>query len=577
MKLINTAIAICSLGVFSLLFYTIFLSDIMTPHIQIMHQVLFYVLILLFFVNLIYITLVLYRENLHMKDVQRMMKSKMDEISHYSQAKDSFIASISHELKTPLSSILALSYFLRNTELTQRQADLVSKIEDSSDILLSIINDVLDLSKLKFGGFTINPSSFKLMEIVENVESMFSYQITNRGIQWRYHCDFNPELSIHLDKYRLSQILINLLSNALKFTEKGFISLTVIANPASNDPDSKIDLNLIVEDTGIGISEQDIPLIFKEFEQVEHHMIRGHQGSGLGLTITKRLAESMGGNINVESALDKGSRFTVSLPSIPIEKWQSTGARNDRIIYREDWYDLKPILIVEDTVINGELVQQLLGEMGLESELALNGPSAIEMCHTKGNNHYSLILMDIHMPEMDGYSAATILKKEINVTCPIVAFTATAISDKDDEMYRDIFSGYILKPLRAATLQKELTRYLGFTIDGGMNSNTKEAVDAKNGIEHFGGREDLYLKYLTRFKDNYKDFPEQVKKYIDLGDYKEAHRLVHSMKGMAGMLGMSLLYNVSSSFEESLAKYSPSEVDSKLPEFEQIFNSHITM
>ncbi|MGI6751640.1 MAG: ATP-binding protein [Anaerovoracaceae bacterium] len=576
MRLIHATLIASSFIILALLFYTIFLSDLMSPQIRLVHQILFYLLILLFFINLTYIGFVLHRENNQMKKMQEEMKAKMEEIAHYSSSKDSFIANISHELKTPLSTILTVSYLLRNTDLTERQQDLVSKMENSSDILLSIINDVLDLSKLKFGGFDIKPVSFQLMDIIENMENMFSDQLTNRGIDWQCNYNFQPDLSLRMDKYRLSQILINLLTNASKFTDKGFISLTMEISPDPRDPDSKIHLLITVEDSGIGIPEHDIPLIFKEFEQVEHHIIKGHQGSGLGLAIVKRIVEAMGGNIKVKSAVGKGSTFSIFLPSIAIERRRIGAMQSNTLIHREEWQALPPVLVVEDMDTNGQLVQELLLEMGLKSELASDGPTAIELCREKGNNYYSLILMDIHMPVMDGYTAASILKKDLKVTCPIVAFTATAISEKNRVKYDDVLSGHILKPLKVTAFQKELTRYLGFHVDGGVQTCTEKESEPKCSMEHFGDREDLYLKYLERFKTNYRDYPSRIKDCMDSGDFVQAHRLVHSMKGMAGMLGMLPLYNISSIFEENLLN-NPSEALAQYPIFEESFNSHLNM
>lgn len=574
MRLTHISIATSFLAILLLISGTLLLSDVLTPQFNRIHQILFFVLYFLIFINVIYISLLMNQENRRMKQLQQKMEAQMKEVAYYSDAKDSFIANISHELKTPLNAILGVSYFLRETKLSKRQQELVAKIENSSDVLLSIINDVLDLSKLKSEGLALRPAAFHLVEVVENVENMFSEQLRARGISWHCCYDFHPDLSVRLDKFRISQILINLVGNASKFTEEGFISLEIETTHLS---DSKIDILVRVQDSGIGIAKRDVPMVFKEFEQVENHMIKDHQGTGLGLTITKNLIEAMGGKIWLDTAIGEGSNFSFLLPSVPVVTSYVGGQRKDKLIRREEWKELAPILVVEDTEINGEVTQQLLLEMGLKSDLAIDGLIAIDRCRTLPPDYYSLILMDIHMPQMDGYTAATILKQDVGVNCPIVALTATAINDTIKEKYKEILDGFILKPLRAMAFQKELTRYLGFAVDGGLPPDASETSEPESSMINMGGREDLYVKYMGRFHENYRDLPAQVKEQLELDDYKEAHRLVHSMKGLAGMLGMFTLYEVATTLEDKLEQRNLLDLPSCLDVFEKTLNEHLQL
>ena len=213
----------------------------------------------------------LIRDNTKTEKLQLQLRKQLKEINFYSQAKDSFIANISHEIKTPINAILGMVHFLKSTRLSQNQRDLVRKIETSSDILLTIISDVLDLSKIKNNSLSLYPSDFSLEMVIKNVEDMFSNQLAFKGLQWRTEYDFDRNLCLHLDKTRFVQVLVNLISNACKFTDSGYIKLTV---EALSENEEMVLLQFCVEDTGIGIAEKDISKLFREFEQLENHLTK---------------------------------------------------------------------------------------------------------------------------------------------------------------------------------------------------------------------------------------------------------------------------------------------------------------
>ena len=351
----------------------------------------------------------LIRDTSKTEELQHQLRKQLKEINFYSQAKDSFIANISHEIKTPINAILGMVHFLKSTRLSQNQKDLVRKIETSSDILLTIISDVLDLSKIKNNSLSLYPSDFSLEMVIRNVEDMFSNQMAFKGLEWQTEYDFNKNLSVHLDKTRFVQVLVNLITNACKFTDSGYVRLSV---ETLSENDEMVLLQFCVEDTGIGIAEKDISKLFREFEQLENHLTKQHQGTGLGLYICKNIIESMDGRMWVKSTKGQGSKFYFSLPAKKALEPKLSATSNVINTIPLDGSGGKA-LVVEDTEINAEVAVKLLNDVNIACDTAADGRSAIEMCKTRAPDYYNVILMDIHMPVMDGYTAANILKKEM--------------------------------------------------------------------------------------------------------------------------------------------------------------------
>lgn len=561
-------------------------------------------LLILIGIALFYQWLHLLAETKDLKKIRKDLEEQLEEMSNCATAKDSFIAGISHELKTPLNTILGMSYLLLRTPLSDKQKDLLSKIESSGDVLLGIIEDVLDLSKLKLHSLNIHPAPVPLTRIVNDAEMLLSDQIIAKGLSWRCNCNFRPDLILNLDKHRLTQILINLIGNAIKFTERGFISLEIETNFCS---ERQVDLIIRVKDSGIGIRPENLSRIFEEFEQLENHMTKYHQGTGLGLPITKQLVTAMGGTIRVDSALGQGSRFTVSLPGVPIEKEISSSCASAAACPQIQ-KDVPPILIVDDTAINAEIAQQLLLEMGLNSCTACDGTEAIRLCRHNLQSHYSLILMDIHMPKLNGYDTAFILKNEIGVTCPIIALTATFIDEISRQKSKGIIDGVILKPFKALEFQKTVASFLNAHVkkagtapetDSPETDFAKAApapaaptaktvphsrkspccsplISFEEGLSHFDGRTDLYEKYYRKFCLKYADVDKEIENQLRAGNLEEAHRTVHSVKGLASMLGFNALTAAALELEHTIKEGNSEELPSLLHTFSSILEQSIS-
>jgi|GEM_PF-883488 PAS domain S-box len=565
----------------------------------------------------------LLRDTTKTEEMQVQLRKQLKEINFYSQAKDSFIANISHEIKTPINAILGMVHFLKSTRLSQNQKDLVRKIETSSDILLTIISDVLDLSKIKNNSLNLYPSDFSLETVIRSVEDMFSNQLSFKGIEWRTEYDFNKNLCLHLDKTRFVQVIVNLINNACKFTDSGYIKLTV---ETLSENEEMVLLQFCVEDTGIGIAEKDISKLFREFEQLENHLTKQHQGTGLGLYICKNIIESMDGRMWVKSTKGQGSRFYFSLPAKKSLETKLSASAN--IVSNEPLNGAGgKALVVEDTDINAEVAVKLLNDVNIACDTASDGIAAIEMCKSRESDYYNVILMDIHMPNMDGYTAANILKKELAVTTPIVALTASDINDQIRSEHADTIESFILKPFKADAFYQAITPYFqnksaaqsGSTVceaqsvikqetaaisrtvaaasemkerrlierssapgkanrtasrhESSQDSSPVQRRDPLAGrddaIKNLGGLESIYYKHIEKFKTNYANTTEDITSLLADKNFDEARRLAHSLKGLGGTLGMLDVMESSSELEKAILRGEDYDLTVELENFDK--------
>lgn len=506
--------------------------------------------------NNLYVHLI--RDNTKTEELQAQLRKQLKEINFYSQAKDSFIANISHEIKTPINAILGMVHFLKSTRLSQNQKELVRKIETSSDILLTIISDVLDLSKIKNNTLSLYPTDFSLESVIKSVEDMFSNQLSFKGIEWRTGYEFNRNLCLHLDKTRFVQVLVNLINNACKFTDSGYIKLT--AESLSENED-KVLLQFCVEDTGIGIAEKDISKLFREFEQLENHLTKQHQGTGLGLYICKNIIESMDGRMWVKSTKGQGSKFYFSIPAQKaLEPKPSTAASTVNTLPLDG--NGGRALVVEDTEINSEVAVKLLNDANIACDTASDGVSAIEMCRGKAPDYYNVILMDIHMPNMDGYTAASVLKNEMQVTSPIIAITASDINDQIRAEQADTIECFLLKPFKATAFYKAIAPYfqirdsvIALPETPALEEGRKDPFAGREeAIKNLGGLTSIYYKHVEKFKANYADSTRKIASLLAEKNFDEARRLAHSIKGLGGTLGMLDVMESAAELEKAILR-----------------------
>ena len=380
-----------------------------------------------------------------------------------SRYKSEFLATISHEIRTPLNGIMGMSALLMEKRLSSKKLFYVEMIRKSGENLLNIINDVLDLSKIESGNIELEEKDFSLREIRNEIRDLFGELATKKGLDFRTRIATNVPLFVKGDIHRIRQILVNLLSNAIKFTEKGEISLRVsVWDAAPKENDSAITwVDFQVADTGIGIGEAVTERLFQPFTQGDASTTRKYGGSGLGLSICRQLAELMHGRIEFSSKEGKGSLFSFKVPlrrsAMNQETQEATEERIEKVVFSQK----TRVLIVEDNIVNQRLFQIILKNIGISADTAENGLIALHMLRSE---KYDLILMDCHMPEMDGFSACRAFReyeKGIYVArTPVVAVTANAMQGERDRCIASGMDDFLTKPVEKTDLQSMLIRYI---------------------------------------------------------------------------------------------------------------------
>jgi CheY-like chemotaxis protein len=367
---------------------------------------------------------------------------------------------MSHEIRTPMNGVIGMASLMAQTPLTAQQREYNSTIMNCGETLLSVINDILDYSKIDSGKMEIEQRSFELRNCIEGVLDLFYEKAAKSGLALRYH--IGPEVPVHIvgDALRLRQILMNLVSNAVKFTHEGEISLRV--HLLQEDDSGAIRLAFEVKDTGIGIPEEKIGMLFKSFSQVDSSTTRKYGGTGLGLAITEKLVLLMGGEISVKSRPGQGTvfRFTIlsrageagAVPDLPEDR-----SREKMSVDFAQQYPLR-ILVAEDNIINQELILQILGNLGYDPDCVENGALAVEAMERSG---YDMILMDVQMPEMDGLEATRRIRREQGAEPVIVALTANAMRGDREECIEAGMDDYISKPVRLDELMRLLKKWAG--------------------------------------------------------------------------------------------------------------------
>ncbi|MDR2532701.1 MAG: response regulator [Oscillospiraceae bacterium] len=359
------------------------------------------------------------------------------------KAKSEFLSRVSHELRTPLNVVLSMAKLGLNDRQMEQCTKRFEKIITSSNHLSDIINDVLDMSRIEAGKIEIKKEPIYLKSVVEECMEIFSLQAKESNINLLTNVDRNVPKTLSGDEFRIRQVLINLLSNAVKFTENGQISLDVKVTERDTD---KCTVLFTVADTGIGMSEEFLKKIFSPFEQEDSFFNRRHEGSGLGMSISHNLTALMGGNMNVESNLGKGSRFTFTIPFDIAE----TEERKEEAPVKEEFsLKGKKILIVDDIEINRIIALEVFADTGAEMEEACDGEDAYQKFLQSPIGYYDCIFMDIQMPKMDGYAATIAIRTSgrTDSTVPVIAVSANALREDVDNAIASGMNDHSAKPI----------------------------------------------------------------------------------------------------------------------------------
>lgn len=383
------------------------------------------------------------------------IKEKNQKLIKASKFKHDFLANMSHEIRTPMVGVVGMiDLLLKNTELDQLQKEYVSTIHQSSINLLEILNQILDLSKIEAGKFALSPIVTNPKEVIHQNLDLFSATAKSKGLEFRTdHSKKIPDY-VFVDPNRLTQILSNLIGNAIKFSNQGTIT---IKTSLLSEKEDLLTIKVEVMDQGIGISKEDQKGLFQQFNQIHSEAFIEGQGSGLGLTICKKLVELMKGKLEVESAVGKGSNFWFTFESLradaPIESKQNSTSDTGN-----QKYDLH-VLLVEDSETNILVSKQILKYLGCTIDVAKNGQEALNIFEV---NKYGLILMDINMPEMGGLEACRVIKdKYNNVVPPIFALTSNALPGDANKFIAKGMDDYISKPFTTETINIKLKNWFG--------------------------------------------------------------------------------------------------------------------
>ncbi len=533
-------------------------------------------------------------------DLERAKKSA----EGASAAKSSFLSNMSHEIRTPMNAILGYAHLLLQGDLTRQQRLQLQKLSSSAEHLLELINDILDLSKIDTGTLAISAYDFEPIRIIDDIYEMMSEKAAAKELDLVVNWDPDIPPVLKGDSRRLSQILLNLVGNAIKFSEKGRVS---ISGSLTSRTESHVQITITVQDTGIGISSEKMERLFAAFEQVDGTLSRHHGGTGLGLVISRRLAEIMGGSMQLESREGKGTKVFFTLPfeisskpvsdAGPVHSADSTDMRKNR--FSPLCRDIQKaftrhrgaqILLVEDNLINRDVTSQLLRSVNFHVENAENGKKAVALAR---DHRFDLILMDIEMPEMDGYEAVRHIRQFPGwETTPIIAMTAHAYSENLGKSLQTGFNDHLVKPVEPVQLYRTIAKWLEIRdvppqdrpvpdIDRSESSHPEadnaaaanrqgsdcrnpdrrrkqleaiEEIDSSLGLQYMMDDVNLYISMLKQFIEKHQHDAVNMLHHAEEQDPTAVQAVAHNLKGTAATLGAVALQNSAARIEIACKK-----------------------
>ncbi len=448
--------------------------------------------------------------------------------------KEQFLANMSHEIRTPINAVVGFAGLLQKTKLDTDQKQFVNLIQNSGENLLSVVNDILDISKIEAGMMRITKNPFSIKEVCTSLEMMFQHKVNEKKLKFEFDYDKNIPTTLIGDAERLNQVLINLLNNAIKFTEKGLVKLSVqLLQKTAHE----VKIQFIIKDTGIGISKEKLAAVFERFEQADNNTARQYGGTGLGLSIVEKIVEMQAGEISVDSNLGEGATFKVILSyeyvNKPEEETSNTTSITQSANAKKEFSNYK-ILVAEDNKTNQTLLKFILQQWNLSYDLAENGQQVLDILRKE---KYDLVLMDIQMPIMDGYQAANKVRKELGLNIPMIAMTAHVLPTEKQKCIQAGMNDYISKPIDETVFIGMLEKYLGSSLVNGFELQKPPVVgndllyidvDYLNNI--FSENAGFINEVMYQFREQFPNELKQLKLAVFEKDKKEVLRLAHHMK-----------------------------------------------
>lgn len=478
------------------------------------------------------------------------------------QAKSSFLATMSHEIRTPMNAIIGLAYLTLRSDLSEKQRDDLNKIHDAGNALLGIINNILDFSKIEAGKMEVDYSPFSLDDVINHLTTVTTQKAEEKGL--RLQIDLPEHIPRFLvgDAMRLGQILINLVNNAIKFTERGQVRLSVRMDDAVSPHLAKrLHLRFAIHDTGIGMSEDQLSRLFSAFMQADSSTSRRFGGTGLGLSISHQLVDLLGGQIRVNSEPDVGTCFEFTLPfEICSEATLQQIGRSISDVSHS--YNNTMVLLVEDNEINQQIAVELLETVGIQVAIASSGQQALTQLAQSAPDKFDLVLMDLEMPGMDGHQATLQIRQQPKFHgLPIIAMTAHAMADVRQQCMDEGMQDFLSKPVQPNALFGTLARWLAHkhqsigayelqqevasygnqpdsdNLQTIMELSGWQHIDTQLGLSLMMGKQDLYRQVLSRFRDGQANAAQHLQEALSALDDERALFLIHTLKGLAGSIG----------------------------------------
>jgi signal transduction histidine kinase/DNA-binding response OmpR family regulator len=501
------------------------------------------------------------------------------------EAKTQFLANMSHEIRTPMNGVFGMLHLVRQTELTSVQRRYLDVIASCTSSLLKVVNDVLDISKLNADRYQLLPEPCALRNLAAEIATLFEQRAREKGLRLSVDVQASTPESVSLDADRFRQILSNLLNNAIKFTDRGSVQLTVRASASSADASpttGQHQLEVLVDDSGSGIPESERLRLFQPFSQVDASSRRLHEGTGLGLAICKKLLALMGGSIEYLPRPEGGSRFRIVLPVNACAAATPAAAQPEAPTRR--WSCERPLLLVDDNEVNQIVAVEVLEGLGLRVDVATSGQDAIDAVL---NGDYALVLMDCQMPEMDGYEATRRIRaRQQSARVTIIAFTAHALAEEREKVRQAGMDDFLLKPLELPALEQVLSRHLPpapgserriSRAPGAPSAKAATPADPPPASAPPGTTEPLQPglrrppRAVELFLSRTPAELELLRRAASEARLADARALAHKLKGTAGSLGARALAQCCAALEYAQPEPSTAQLDALLAGIEQAY------